>query len=90
MEVIPKGRVRLHQKEEHLDQYCLLAGLHVIWCNVVLKQELYEQARFAHYKAHIVAKSNVQKDGVDYDETLATFISFNSLMVNLGKHTSAD
>lgn len=56
--------------------------------SVVLARKMDEQVRIACYKASLVTKGYGQKDGIDYDETLARVILFHVLFLMVGKHTS--
>lgn len=54
-----------------------------------MKDKLDEQGSIAHYRARIVAKSEVQKGGADYAETPPTLTPLNTSPCHRRKaHTS--
>lgn len=68
----------------------LWPGKDTIPCNVVLKRMNDEQERIDRYKARLVTKDYVQKDGVGYEETFLPVVPFDVLLPIVGKLTSVD
>lgn len=58
-----------------------------IGCKVLLNRKVDEQCRIVRYTVCLIAMAYVQKEGVDYDETLAWVILFDLLLLIFGNFT---
>lgn len=59
-------------------------GSGAIPCKMIFKRKLNERDHIVQYEARLLAKRYVQKQGVEYDKTLAPIVPFSVLLLVVG------
>ena len=63
-------------------------GTNIIWSHFILKVKCDEKGEITHYKAQLVANSNMQREGIDFNETFAAVAKLPSVCAVLTNATS--